>query len=162
LIPGKIVQFFNEHANMGFGGIRDAELRPAGCRVSGWRVEPDGRTLTALIPGPFVERILGPLADNGEFAMTAEEHPTHVTYQVKGRFLRQRPVEARDLELVRQTRARLSRTMRPLLPPGADVEPVLRWHAPDPEIVIEVELREVFLQTPGPQAGSRIYPPPAP
>jgi hypothetical protein len=160
LIPEKIVRFFNEHANMGFGGIRDAELRPAGCRVSGWQLQPDG-TLSALLPGPFLDRILGPLNDNGHFAMLGEEHPSHVTYQLKGRFLRQRAIEPRDLALVRDTRARLSRSMRVLLPPGFDVDQMLRWHAPDPEVAIEVEVREVYLQTPGPQAGSRVYPDPA-
>ena len=146
---------------MGFGGIRDPQLRPSGCRVAGWQIAADGKTLTALIPPPFVERIIDALVDNGQFAITVEEHPTHVTYQAKGRYVRHRPVEPQDFERVEEIRRRLSRSVRLLVPPGFDVAKILKMFSPDPEVAIEVELREVYLQTPGPQAGSRVYPAPA-
>jgi hypothetical protein len=79
MIPGKIVRFLEQHANMGFAGTRDRDLVPSGCRVSAWRVNPDGHTMTLFIPAPLVERVIASLEENGQLAVTVEEHPTHET-----------------------------------------------------------------------------------
>ena len=53
MIPGKIVRFLEQHANLAFAGTRDRDRVPYGHRVSGWHVNADARTLTALVPEPF-------------------------------------------------------------------------------------------------------------
>jgi hypothetical protein len=160
MIPGKIVRFLHEHANMAFGGIRHRDLRPAGCRVSAWQVGADGRTLTAWVPVPeaFRANFLDALLDNRQFALTVEEHPAHETYQLKGLYLRHRDATADDRTPVERQRERLTRVMRSVAPPGFDVGRVVAIMHPDPTYVIEIDVREVFLQTPGPGAGRRLYP----
>ncbi len=160
MIPGKIVRFLEQHANMGFAGMRDRNLVPSGCRVSAWRVQPDGRTMTLFIPNPLVDRVIASLEDNGQLAVTIEEHPTHETYQLKGRYLRHRPVEADDLALVARFRERFVRSIRSEIPPGVPESFVGGFAVPDPAVVVDVDVREVYLQTPGPGAGGRLYPPP--
>ena len=89
-IPGRIVRFLEQSANVGFAGTRDRNLVPYGHRVSGWRVGADGRTLTALVAEHFTAHLVEALQDNGELALTVEEFLSHETYQFKGRYLRHR------------------------------------------------------------------------
>jgi hypothetical protein len=162
VLPGKIVRFLEQHANMGFAGTRDRDLVPCGCRVSGWRVHADGHTMTLFIPEPLVDRVIASLEENGQFAVTVEEHPTHETYQLKGTYVSHRAVEADDLPLVTRFRERLVRSIRSTIPPGVPEAFVGALAVPDPAIAIDVDIREVYLQTPGPGAGARIHPPPEP
>ena len=157
MIPGKIIRFLEEHANVAFAGTRDRHLVPHGHRVSGWRIAPDRRTVTALIPQHFVARLVDSLEDNGEFALTVEEFPSHETYQFKGRYLRHRTPDREDQEAVDLIRKRFVKSLRPLYP---DV-PERIWPAfiVKPSVAVDFEVLEIYLQTPGPGAGTRLVPP---
>ncbi|MGE4053854.1 MAG: hypothetical protein AB7F99_03550 [Vicinamibacterales bacterium] len=162
MLPAKIVQFLDQHANQGLAGIRDRDLRPSGCRVSAWRLAPDGHTLTAFIPMPerFQQEFLDALSDNGQIAVTIGERQSHETYQLKGTYLRHRMATPDDLPLVRRNRERFLKAIRAEIPPGLDPEPLLAQILPDPTFVVELDVREVYVQTPGPGAGARLHPPP--
>lgn len=162
MIPGKIVRFVQDRSNMAFVGVRDRDLRPSGSRVSAWQFAADGSTLTAWvpIPVPFRTRFLDALLDNGQIALTVEEHPTHETYQLKGRYLRHRPAGASDDALVQQHRERLAKAIRHEMSPGMDPGLFVQMMVPRPTYVVDIEVREVYLQTPGPGAGARLYPHP--
>jgi hypothetical protein len=158
MIPGKIVRFVEEYANVAFAGTRNKHLVPYGHRVSGWRVGSDRRTMIALIPSQFTPRLIESLEDNGEFALTVEEFPSHETYQFKGRYLRHRPPDREDLEILQTIRTRFVKSMRPLYTNA----PESIWHAfiMNPSLAVEFEVFEIYLQTPGPGAGTRLVPPP--
>jgi hypothetical protein len=156
-IPGKIVRFLEQYANLAFAGTRDRDLAPAGHRVSGWQVSGDGRVLTALVAEAFTPGLLEHLEDNGEFALTVEEFPSHETYQFKGRYRRQRPLNDEDHAIVERVRERFVKAVRPLY---ADAPPaLLHAYIVKPGLAVEFDVREVYLQTPGPGAGTRIVPP---
>jgi hypothetical protein len=155
LIPGKIVRFL-ENANVAFAGTRDSRLVPHGHRVSGWLVGSDGRTITALIAEMSRPHLLEALLDNGQISMTTEQYPSHEAYQFKGRYLRHRPVGPADVEAVDRTRERFMRVARSFYPPEA--EHAFQAFTPEPGIAIEFEVREIFVQTPGPGAGARLFP----
>ena len=156
MIPGKIVRFLEQYANVAFAGTRDRDLVPHGHRVSGWRVGADGRTLTALVSEPFTAHLVESLEDNGQLALTVEEFPSHETYQFKGRYLRCRPLEHEDVEIVDRVRDRLMKSVRPIYLDGTD--DLLKAMVPKPCLAVEFEVREIYLQTPGPGAGSRLVP----
>ena len=59
-------------------------------------VGADGRTLTAIIAEQSTDHLVESLEDNGEFALTVEEFPSHETYQFKGRYRSHRPLQAED------------------------------------------------------------------
>jgi len=158
VIPGKILRFLEQHANVAFAGTRDAELVPYGHRVTGWRVGADGRTLTMLTPEAFVARLVESLQQNGELAVTIEEFPSHETYQFKGVYLGHRPVEAADLEVVNRIRQRFVRSVKPIYP-GAPEAALAAFILP-PSMAVDFDVREIFLQTPGPGAGTRLVPGP--
>jgi hypothetical protein len=156
MIPGKIIRFLEQYANVGIAATRTHELRPHGHRVCGWHVGDGGRTLTVLLAEPLTH-LLESLDDNGQIALTVEEIPSHETYQFKGRYLGRRAVEPVDLEAVERTRERFVRGIQPIYP---DVPLVsLRSFTYKPSLAVEFEVREVYLQTPGPGAGARIFPP---
>jgi hypothetical protein len=158
MIPAKIVKFLEQHANIGFAGLRDANLVPFGSRISGWQVGADGRTLTVFLPA-FADRLADALLDNGQIAVTVEEFPMHETYQLKGRYRNHRPVRPDEIEIARRTRERFATSVRTLV---TDEEPInqLRASIPEPTVAVEIDVLEVFVQTPGPGAGARISPPP--
>jgi hypothetical protein len=159
VIPGKIIRFLEQYANLAFAGTRSRELVPCGHRVSGWRLGGDGRTLTSLVAEQFTDHLVESLEDNGEFALTVEEFPSHETYQFKGRYRSHRPLRDEDHEVVDRIRERFLKSMRHLY---ADApEQVLKAFILKPSMAVEFEVREVYLQTPGPGAGVRLVPPPA-
>jgi hypothetical protein len=158
-IPGKLVRFLEQHANLGFAGTRDRHLVPYGHRVSGWRVGADGRTLTALIAEHFTDRLLESLQDNGQFAVTIEDYPAHETYQFKGKYLRHRPLQRDDSEIVDAIRQRFVRSIRPLYPLGPDQLGPAYAFIHQACLAVDFEVHEIYVQTPGPQAGSRLVPP---
>ena len=157
MIPGKIVRFLEQYANVAFAGTRDRDLEPGGHRVCGWRIGADQRTMTALVPQEFTSGLVESLQENGQLAVTVEEFPSHETYQFKGRYLRNRGVLPDDVEVVTRIRRRFVRSVRPIFP-GAPEE-ALQAFVSAPALAVEFEVREIFLQTPGPGAGTRLIPP---
>jgi len=156
MISGKIVRFLEQRANVAFGGTRDRDLVPHGHRVSGWRVDADGRTLTALVPEQFIAHLVESLEDNGHFALTVEEFPSHETYQFKGRYLRHRPLRHDDVEVVDRIRERFVKNVRPIYTDAP--EHFLKAFILKAHLAVEFEVLEIYLQTPGPGAGARLAP----
>jgi hypothetical protein len=157
VIPGKLVRFLENYANVAFAGTRDRNLVPFGHRVCGWRVGADHATITIFFPDEFLDKLLQALEQTGELAITLEEFPSHETYQFKGHYLRHRAIEDADLEIVERTRRRWVRSIKPMYPDRP--EHVLRAFVSPPSMAVDFEVREIFLQTPGPGAGSRLFPP---
>jgi hypothetical protein len=109
---------------------------------------------------PFSEpRFLESLRENGAIALTIGEMTTHETYQIKGRYLSHRPVQAVEAELADRVRDRLAKTLQALYH-DERIDPFVRASIPTPTLAVAVEVTEVFVQTPGPGAGERIAPPP--
>ena len=157
LIPGKLVRFLDHHANVAYAGIRDRDLVPFGHRVCGWRVGADQRTMTILFPDEFHRRLLELLQENGELAVAVEEFPSHETYQFKGRYLQDRGIQDGDMEIVDRVRRRFVKALKPMYPNAP--ENVLSAFVSPPSLAVEFEVLEIYLQTPGPGAGTRLIPP---
>lgn len=157
MIPGKIIRFLEQYANVAFAGTRDRDLVPYGHRVCAWRVGADQRTMTAFIPEEFRPKLIESLRENGELALTVEEFPSHETYQFKGRFIRDRELLHDDIEIVDRIRKRFVRSLRPIFADAPD--DVLHAFVSPPALAVEFEVLEVYLQTPGPGAGTRLIPP---
>ena len=157
LIPGKLVRFLEQYANVAYAGIRDRDLVPFGHRVSGWHVGGDQRTITILFPDEFLPRLLESLQQNGELAVTVEEAPSHETYQFKGRYLRHRGVEPGDFEIADRLRRRWAKSMKSMYAEAP--EDLLKAFVSAPSLAVDFDVLEIYLQTPGPGAGTRLVPP---
>ena len=99
------------------------------------------------------------LQDNGRIAVTFEELGTHETYQLKGRYLSHRPVQPTEIDIASRMRERFVKALRALFP-NQGIADWLGPSIPAPSLAVEIEVHEVFLQTPGPGAGTRLAPPP--
>ena len=157
LIPHKIVRFLEQSANEAYVGMRDRELVPFGHRVSGWRLGADQRTMTLLLPDDLTERVVELLQQNGALALAVGAFPTHETYQFKGRYLRHRQADLDDIGVVDRIRQRFVKNMKTI--PYGPPEDALKAVVSSPVLAVEFEVLEVFLQTPGPGAGTRLMPP---
>lgn len=155
VIPEHIVTFL-DRATVGIGGTRGRNLVPHVHRMSGWSVSDDRQTLTCLVPEQFCDDLLPALEDNGQFALTVSEVPSHETYQFKGEFIRARPIEPRDVEVCERHRERFTESIAGLF---GFPERALRAYVPPPSVAFDFALREIFVQTPGPDAGKRLVPP---
>jgi hypothetical protein len=156
MIPPKIVRFLEERANIGFAGTRDAGLVPRGHRVCGWQVAADGRVLTAFVPAASIEPMVATLLDNGRIAITVEEVGTHETYQIKGRYLGHRPVRPPEVDIADRARERFVKGVRAFV--EDHLLAAMQASIPAPALAVEIAVDEVFLQTPGPGAGTRLAP----
>ena len=152
-----ILRFLEERANVAVSGTRDRDLHAHAQRVTGWRVGADRETLTCLIPALFLEQLIESLQDNGHLAVTIESIPSHETYQFKGRYLRHREIHKEDLAVHARVRERFVKGVRSVfteLP-----EEVLRACMLEPALAVDLQVQEIYLQTPGPGAGARLVPP---
>jgi hypothetical protein len=155
-IPGVILTFL-ERASFALAGTRTADLVPHFHRVTGWRVGPDRRTMTVLVSEGFTEHLLDSLEDNGEIALAIEEIGPHETYQFKGRFLDSRPPDdEEDRHAFERNRERYVRVVHSMY---GFPEEAVRAYFRRPAVAVRFEVREIFLQTPGPGAGRRLVPP---
>jgi hypothetical protein len=146
-----------QHANVAFAGIRDRDLVPFGHRVCGWRVGADQRTVTVFFPAEFHERLLELLQQNRELALTVEELQSHETYQFKGHYRHHRAIEDGDVESVNRVRQRFVKSLKPMYRDAP--EDVLKAFVSPPSVAVEFEVLEIYRQTPGPGAGTRLIPP---
>ena len=113
--------------------------------------------MTAFFPEPLTDGVVESLQENGELALTVEAFPAHETYQFKGRYLSHRPVHREDIAIVDRIRERFMRNMRPIFP-GLP-EGTVGAFTSKPVFAVKFEVSEIYVQTPGPGAGSRIVPP---
>jgi hypothetical protein len=156
-IPGVLLQFL-ERASVAFGCTRTRDLVPQIHWVSGWSVDPDGSTVHCFIPKAFMTGLGEALQHNGRFALTLERVGPHETYQFKGTADSLRPVVAADRAATQVCRARFVADLLALGSRFSDPALDLSGYILEPEVAVSLRVREVFLQTPGPGAGRRLFP----
>lgn len=152
MIPEEIVHFL-ETATVAIGGTRDRNLTPHVHRISGWAVDLDRRTITCLVAEEFTSDLVDSLEDNGQFALTVCEVPSHETYQFKGQYVGSRATNDADLSVFESCRERFVERMRTLY--GFPDQPS-RAFVPKPSIAVIFRVRDIFVQTPGPDAGKEL------
>ncbi|GMV15177.1 MAG: pyridoxamine 5'-phosphate oxidase family protein [Polyangiaceae bacterium] len=133
-------------------GTRDAQLVPECARAVGCVVHADGRRLTLFLPQATAARSVANLRDNGQVAVTFSEVPTHRTRQLKGRAVVVREATNAERAIMERYVEAFAKELDIVgLPPS-----VSRRIAFLPAHAVEIEVTEVFDQTPGPGAGARL------
>lgn len=154
MIPGILVEFL-DRASVAVASTRDRDLVPHIHHVSAWEVSHDATRISCFIPSGFTADLLSSLEDNGQFTLTVEQIGPHETYQFKGDYIDSRSFEEGDRPLYENCRERF---VAACLPRFGFPEDVLRRFIFEPAIIVRFEVREVFVQTPGPSAGKRLVP----
>jgi hypothetical protein len=153
MIPEELVDFV--HGPMGFViGTRDAKLRPCVVWASGARADGAKDEITVYIADVFGARVLRNLEDNGLIAVTVGHGPAHETFQFKGRFIEARPSSEQDFAVQEIYRSKTSAHYGGEY--GEDIRGLFDSLPYHPSIAVRFKVTEIFDQTPGPNAGSRV------
>ncbi len=150
-LPDDLVTFFHGGQSL-LMGTCSPDLVPESVRAAGLRVLPGACHLTVLMPKATGEIALANLRANGRLAVTVSELETHRTVQVKGRTLDIRDGDDADRELA----IRYGAAFRAALAYVGIPEVVSRGLTVWPAWAIDLEIAQVFVQTPGPVAGVRM------
>jgi hypothetical protein len=153
MIPDRVVEVIHGPAFMHVG-TRDAELRPAHAFVVGAVVNEDRRTVTFFVAESLSERILRDLRDNGRVAFTVGL-VSHEAYQLKGTYASARAADEREVALQEAHLAKMLAAARQAFPEEFATA-LIRAIPYRPSVAVTFQVEEVFLQTPGPGAGSKI------
>jgi len=154
MIPDRIVEVLHGPAVM-YAGTRNERLYPAQTYVIGAVVHPDQETITFFVPESRSERILSDLKSNGRVAL-AVGLLTHEAYQLKGGYISSRPTDAKDRAVQEIYRSKLLSAMIQAGYPEQVMKPFVLGFAYQPGVAITFRAEEIFLQTPGPEAGKKI------
>jgi len=153
MIPDRVAEVLRGPAIM-FAGTRDAGLRSTHTAVVGAVLHDDRRTVTFFVPESRATRLLGNLQDNGRIAFDFG-WLTHEAYQLKGTYLASRPTTEEDLVRQEAYRKRLVTAVRQVFPEEI-ARPLALGLAYHPGVAVTFRVDEVYLQTPGPGAGTRM------
>ncbi len=157
MIPGVMAEFLGR-ASVAVASTRDARKVPHIHFLCGWSVGDDGRSVICLVPAAFSDKLPESLARHADFAMVAEVIGPHECYQFKGRHVDSRPAGAADRAVYESCRQRfVDAVQRHTRNRFADA--ILRARFREPRLAVRFEVQEIFVQTPGPAAGRRLFPP---
>jgi hypothetical protein len=152
MIPDRVVDVLHGPAWIQIGS-RDEALRPAHTLAVGAMVHDDRQTVTVFVPAARSERVLRDLTENGQIAVGVSL-ASHEAYQLKGTYVSSRPTDDADRARQETHRAALLESALEAGYPPAIARPLVLGLAYTPGVAITFRAEEVFLQTPGPGAGT--------
>lgn len=135
-------------------GTRDAALTPECTRAWGIRVGADRTSVTIFLTETVSGKTLRNLKENGLIAVSCTRPTDHVACQLKGRLRRIRPATEKELE---QSAAWHREFAAELLAVGFQPQLAEQWIT-RPALAVEIDVTDVFQQTPGPGTGERVRP----
>jgi len=154
MISDRVVEVIHGPAWMQ-AGTRDESLHSAQTFVVGAAVHPDQETVTFFVPESRSARILSDLKNNGRVAL-AVALLSHEAYQLKGVYISSRPADAKDRTVQEIYRSKLLSATLQAGYPEQIAKPLVLGMAYQPAVAITFRVEEIFLQTPGPEAGKKI------
>ena len=152
MIPDRVIELLHGPAYMQIG-TRDAALRPAHTFAVGAVVHEDRETVTVFVPSARAGRMLADLESSGRVALGIVL-ASHEAYQLKGSYLSTRPTDASDLARQETYRKALLEDALRAGFPEEIAWPLTQGFAYTPGTAITFRAEQVFLQTPGPGAGT--------
>jgi hypothetical protein len=131
---------------------RNAELVPASTMAFGLQVAPGGREVTLFVPAATAADTLANLRDNGQMAISFVRPSDHAATQLKGTWLGERRTDEADRAFIARYREAITEEINLVGVPRSIWSRVVWW----PSLALRMEVRDVFVQTPGPGAGRRL------
>jgi hypothetical protein len=132
---------------------RNAALEPTITLAFGIRLAAGGpaNELSVFVPTVLAAATLANLRDNGQMAVTLVSPPDSRSAQLKGLWLGERRTDETDRAHLERHDEELTQVMGLVGVPRSTWRR-LRWW---PAVALRMEVRDVFVQTPGPAAGRR-------
>lgn len=154
IVPEKLAKFM-QGPIWGHAGTRNRDLVPATHMIGGFCVSADRKRVTILVPDHATNALRENLADNGQIAITFGEQVSHESYQLKGRSVEVRPIDASDAPVRGAYLGVMAASLAEAgMPPevGAAFEQAISRSG----LAVTFEVDDIFVQTPGPGAGERL------
>ncbi len=123
---------------------------PAGCRAICATSADDLKTMTVYVPMATSREVVANVATTRRLAVVGSYPPDHSTMQVKGTTTNVRLAHDSEQELLRLRLDRFADVLHLLGVPRRMVRSMSYW----PAFAIDMNVEEVFEQTPGPKAGT--------
>ena len=133
-------------------GTRDAMLMPECTRAWGIRVTEDRKSVTIFLTEAISQKTLQNLRENEHIAISCTRPTDHMACQLKGRLRTIRPAGQRDDESSRRWHRDF---LEELVAIGVPAQLCEAWIT-QPALAVDIEVTDVFLQTPGPGAGEKL------
>jgi hypothetical protein len=128
---------------------RDRDLQPTSTFAFGLDASGEGREVTVFLPVTLAPLSLANLRDNGQMALSLVRPTDHRAVQIKGTWLGERRADEADRALVERQREALTQELGLVGVPRSLWRRIVWW----PSLALRMEVREVFVQTPGAKAG---------
>jgi hypothetical protein len=135
-------------------GTRDAALVPMSTIAFGVQHGADDKEITLFLPVALSPAILANLRDNGQMTVSLVCPSDHRAIQIKGTWLGERRTGEVDRAFLSRYRDAMMQEMSSVGVPRSAWGRLSWW----PTLALRMEVREVFVQTPGPSAGRRCEP----
>jgi hypothetical protein len=152
MIPDRVIEVLHGPAWIQIGS-RDEALRPTHTVAAGGVVHDDRQTVTVFVPAARSKRVLRDLTGNGRIAVGVAL-ASHEAYQLKGTYVSSRATDDADRARQETYRATLLASALEAGYPESIARPLTLGVAYTPGVAITFRVEEVFLQTPGPGAGT--------
>ncbi|HEX5658321.1 MAG TPA: pyridoxamine 5'-phosphate oxidase family protein [Polyangiales bacterium] len=133
-------------------GTCDASQAPHAMRAVGIRIHDDRRHATVYLPEVTSRHTVTDVAVNPRVAVLVSQPTDHRSFQMKGSVTKVSPAGEPDRALIEAYLGQFGRQLETVGMPFDVVSLLSRW----PAIALELQLEELYLQTPGPGAGQRL------
>jgi len=133
-------------------GCCDENRLAEGARGVGAVVSLDRKSLTIYVQKESALRIIPLLQSTKEVAISIAKPTTYKALQVKGRYISHRETDARDRVVLERYRELFFKDVEKAGIPKGIIQQIASY----PALALEIEVRDLFIQTPGPRAGERI------
>ncbi len=147
----ELVDFVAQGASLLVGSC-DAAQVPHAMRAMGLRIHDDRRHATVYLPEVTSRHTVTDVAVNPRVAVTASQPVDHKSFQMKGRVTKVSPATEAERAYVEGYLESYGRRLEAVGFPFDVVSMLSHW----PAIALELQVEELFLQTPGPGAGQRL------
>jgi general stress protein 26 len=128
----------------------DGEGNPEPARVMGARVREDGRALTLYFPNEQSGRTFANLEKTRQITVFFASQTNYRAVQVKGELVAMRASRAADRKIQEAYKQKFVELAVAVGVPRALVSRLACW----PSTAVEISVRELYEQTPGPKAGT--------
>jgi hypothetical protein len=128
----------------------DAQGRPHATRCAALRIAEDRQHATLFLAEQLAQTILHNVTENPRLAIQVSQPSDHRTVQLKGQVIATSQAAAEDRSYIEQYVSELALVVDQIGLPFDRVVRMLQW----PAAAISIRVSDVFLQTPGPGAGT--------
>ena len=133
-------------------GTVDADGNPACCRAVGLHTRDALATVTVFVPIATSERTMANVAATGRIAVVTTHPISHCATQLKGTVQRTRAAREDEEPFIASHFAGFGGVLNTIGYPPRITRSVVHW----PAYALELRVEEIYEQSPGPKAGTRL------